>query len=213
MWRTSLLTGIFEGDQNISSSTCCNTMVTLKETDIARSHYIDPTYHTNHSSTFLAPHLYKSIPCTSCRFEKYKQGLAIFMLSCIRTTGSTQGVSVAMTGRQSLFDTPFDLLPNPKQVWVGEPDSKEEGLGKLSILTPEVVTKAAATEIKTGLRVTMAWELTKLDYPNLNRQPCHHRIVPLLGGVAFDDVHTMNPRETKIKPPFSSMMLIFRRTK
>ncbi|RAH80605.1 hypothetical protein BO86DRAFT_448974 [Aspergillus japonicus CBS 114.51] len=101
-----------------------------------------------------------------------------------------------MTDRQSLFDTPFDLLPNPKQVWVGEPGSQEEGLGKLSILTPEVVAKAAATEIKTGRRVTMAWELTKLDYPNLNREPCHHQIVPLLGGVAFDDVYTMNPQQS-----------------
>lgn len=93
----------------------------------------------------------------------------------------------------SPFDTPFDQLPNPKQVWVGSPGSYEEGIGKLAILTPEVVAKAAA-EIKTGHRVTLGWELTKLDYPNLNRQPCHHQIVPLLGGVAFDDIFTMNPR-------------------
>lgn len=94
-----------------------------------------------------------------------------------------------------LFDVPFDELPNPKQVWTGKPGSHEEGLGKLAILTPEMVAKAAATEIKTGRRVTMAWELTKLDYPNLNRQPTQHTIVPLLGGVAFDDIYTMNPRK------------------
>lgn len=93
------------------------------------------------------------------------------------------------------FDTPFDDLPNPKQVWVGEPGSYEEGLGKLAILTPERVAAAASSEIKTGRRVTMGWELTKLDYPNLNRQPCDHRIVPLLGGVAFDDIYSMNPRK------------------
>ncbi|GAT27892.1 similar to An09g04820 [Aspergillus luchuensis] len=97
---------------------------------------------------------------------------------------------------QSPFDVPFDELPNPKQVWVGKPGSREEGLGKLAILTPEVVANAAATEIKTGRRVTMGWELTKLDYPNLNRQPCHHQIIPLLGGVAFDDVYTMNPQQS-----------------
>ncbi|RAL09061.1 uncharacterized protein BO97DRAFT_427733 [Aspergillus homomorphus CBS 101889] len=101
-----------------------------------------------------------------------------------------------MTNKQSLFDTPFDQLPNPKQVWMGVPGSREEGLGKLTMLTPEVVAAAAATEIKTGRRVTMAWELTKLDYPNLNRQPCHHRIVPLLDGVAFDDIYTMNPQQS-----------------
>ncbi|KAL7651987.1 hypothetical protein ACMYSQ_009309 [Aspergillus niger] len=97
---------------------------------------------------------------------------------------------------RSPFDVPFDELPNPKQVWIGKPGSREEGLGKLAILTPEVVANAAATEIKTGRRVTMGWELTKLDYPNLNRQPCHHQIIPLLGGVAFDDVYTMNPQQS-----------------
>ncbi|KAJ6171930.1 hypothetical protein N7470_000997 [Penicillium chermesinum] len=91
------------------------------------------------------------------------------------------------------FDTPFDELPNPKQVWIGEPGSREEGLGKLAILTPERVAAAAAGEIRTGRRVTMGWELTKLDYPNLNRQPCDHKIVPLLGGIAFDDIYSMNP--------------------
>ncbi|PYH91458.1 hypothetical protein BO71DRAFT_48937 [Aspergillus ellipticus CBS 707.79] len=101
-----------------------------------------------------------------------------------------------MASSQSPFDIPFDELPNNKQVWVGTPRSREEGLGKLAILTPEVVAKAAATEIKTGRRVTMGWELTKLDYPNLNRQPCQHQIVPLLGGVAFDDIFTMNPQQS-----------------
>lgn len=97
---------------------------------------------------------------------------------------------------QSPFDIPFDELPNPKQVWPGKPGSYEEGLGKLAILTPEVVAEAAGSEIKTGRRVTMGWELTKLDYPNLNRQSCQHQIVPLLGGVAFDDIYTMNPRKS-----------------
>ncbi|THC92080.1 hypothetical protein EYZ11_008461 [Aspergillus tanneri] len=96
----------------------------------------------------------------------------------------------------SPYDVPFDKLPNPKQVWVGEPGSHEEGLGKLAILTPEVVARAAASEIKTGRRVTMGWDLTKLDFPNLNRQPCQHKIVPLLGGIAFDDIYTMNPQQS-----------------
>lgn len=93
------------------------------------------------------------------------------------------------------FDLPFDQLPNPRQVWVGQPGSHQEGLGKLAILTPEIVARAAA-EIQTGRRTTLGWDLTKLDYPNLNRQPCHHQIVPLLGGVAFDDVYTMNPQQS-----------------
>ncbi|KAL2220348.1 hypothetical protein M432DRAFT_314157 [Thermoascus aurantiacus ATCC 26904] len=97
---------------------------------------------------------------------------------------------------KSPFDIPFDELPNPKQVWVGKPGSREEGLGKLAILTPEVVARAAATEIKTGRRVTMGWDLNKLELPNLNRQPCEHKIVPLLGGIAFDDIYTFNPQQS-----------------
>ncbi|PLB51966.1 hypothetical protein P170DRAFT_433870 [Aspergillus steynii IBT 23096] len=100
-----------------------------------------------------------------------------------------------MAGK-SPFDLPFDELPNPKQVWVGSPGSYEEGLGKLAILTPEIVARAAASEIRTGRRVTMGWDLTKLDFPNLNRQPCQHKIVPLLGGIAFDDIYTMNPQQS-----------------
>ncbi|KAE8154255.1 hypothetical protein BDV25DRAFT_148167 [Aspergillus avenaceus] len=101
-----------------------------------------------------------------------------------------------MTNSVSPFDVPYNELPNPKQVWMGKPGSYEEGLGKLAILTPEVVAKAASSEIKTGRRVTMGWEMTKLNYPNLNRQPCQHQIVPLLGGVAFDDIYTMNPQQS-----------------
>ncbi|BCS26933.1 uncharacterized protein APUU_51644A [Aspergillus puulaauensis] len=97
---------------------------------------------------------------------------------------------------KSIFDTPYKKLPNPKQVWMGHPGSREEGLGKLAILTPEVVSNAAASEIRTGRRVTMGWEMTKLDYPNLNRQPCQHQIVPLLGGIAFDDIYHMNPQQS-----------------
>lgn len=93
----------------------------------------------------------------------------------------------------SPFDIPFDKLPNPRQVWVGAPGSLEEGLGKISLLTPEVVAEAAA-EIKTGVRVTLGWEMTKLELANLNRQPCQHHIISLLNGLAFDDVYIMNPR-------------------
>jgi hypothetical protein len=95
---------------------------------------------------------------------------------------------------ESAFDIPFDQLPNPRQVWVGSPGSREEGLGKLAILTPEVVSQAAASEIKTGERVTLGWELTKLELANMNRQPCQHHIISLLNGHAFDDVFIMNPR-------------------
>lgn len=98
-----------------------------------------------------------------------------------------------MVSEKSPFDIPFDELPNPRQVWIGAPGSREEGLGRLSLLTTEVVSRAAA-EIKEGRRVTLGWDMTKLEVANLNRQPCQHHIISLLPGRAFDDIYIMNPR-------------------
>ncbi|KAF2466990.1 uncharacterized protein BDR25DRAFT_292724 [Lindgomyces ingoldianus] len=95
----------------------------------------------------------------------------------------------------SLFDTPFDFLQDKKRIWLGSPGSREEGLGKLSILTPDIVAKAAS-EIQTGRRVTLGWDLTKLEVAGFNRQPCGHEIVPLLHGFAFDDIYTFNPQQS-----------------
>ena len=99
-----------------------------------------------------------------------------------------------MAQQKSPFDVPFDSLPDPRRVWVGKPGSREEGLGKVAILTPDVVASAATAEIKTGRRVTLNWDLTKLESAGFGRKPTQHSIVPILGGVAFDDVYTMNPR-------------------
>lgn len=91
--------------------------------------------------------------------------------------------------------TPFDSLPNKRQVWVGAPGSREEGLGRLVLLTPDVVAAAAAC-IRSGRRVSVGWELTKLEIANFNRLPCIHQVVPLLNGTAFDDIYTMNPQQS-----------------
>ena len=103
----------------------------------------------------------------------------------------------------SVYDTPYDKLSNPRQVWVGEPSSHEEGMGKLSLLTPELVAKTAAKEIKTGRRVTMAWDLTKLEYAGLGRSKSQHHILPIMGGMAFDDIYLMNPRLSSASPSFA----------
>jgi hypothetical protein len=98
----------------------------------------------------------------------------------------------------SIFDTPYDSLPNPKRVWPSLPGSHEEGLGKLAILTSDLVVNAAKQEIRTGRRVTLGWELTKLETAGLGRQPCEHKIIPLgpFEGVAYDDVYTFNPQQS-----------------
>ncbi|QPC71317.1 hypothetical protein HYE68_002069 [Fusarium pseudograminearum] len=95
----------------------------------------------------------------------------------------------------SIMEQRWDELPDPKRVWVGEPGSREEGLGRLVLLTPERVANAAQSQIRVGIRVNLGWDLNKLEYACFNRQPCELKMVPLLGGVAFDDIYVMNPRQ------------------
>ena len=97
----------------------------------------------------------------------------------------------------AVFETAFDDLPNAKRVWVGEPGSHEEGLGRLAILTPEVVASAAASEIKTGQRVGLNWDMRKMEHASMNRPPCQHHILPIVNGVATDDLYIFNPREPR----------------
>lgn len=90
----------------------------------------------------------------------------------------------------------YDALPDPRRVWNTPPGSREEGLGRLILLTPEVVAQAASNCIKTGRRTTLGWDLTKLEIANFGRQPTQHHIVPLLNGRAFDDVIIFNPQQS-----------------
>ncbi|KAI1335077.1 hypothetical protein F5Y15DRAFT_399502 [Xylariaceae sp. FL0016] len=96
----------------------------------------------------------------------------------------------------SVMELSWDELPDPKRVWIGKSGSREEGLGRLVLLTPERVCEAAQTQIKTGIRISLNWDLTKLEYACFNRQPCELKMVPLLGGVAFDDIYTLNPQQS-----------------
>ncbi|OAP56367.1 hypothetical protein AYL99_09546 [Fonsecaea erecta] len=92
--------------------------------------------------------------------------------------------------------TPFDALLDKKRVWPSEPNTREEGLGRLVFLTPDVVASAAATCIRSGHRVNLGWELNKLEIANFGRLPCKHQIVDLLDGAAFDDIYTFNPQQS-----------------
>ncbi|KAM0536707.1 hypothetical protein ACHAP6_002428 [Verticillium nonalfalfae] len=96
--------------------------------------------------------------------------------------------------RQYSAELKFDELPDPKRVWAGTPGSREEGLGRLVLLTSER-TRDAAKEIVTGQRVGLNWDLRKLEYPGYGRISCGHQVVPILDGDAFDDVYTINPRD------------------
>jgi hypothetical protein len=101
----------------------------------------------------------------------------------------------------SIFNTSFASLPNPKRVWVGAPGSEEEGLGRLNLLTPEIVCAAARSEIRLGRRVGLSWDMRKLEYSQYGRQKFQHDILPISGppgsglGACFDDAYSMNPRK------------------
>lgn len=95
----------------------------------------------------------------------------------------------------SLHDASFDDLPDWQRVWNKPEYSRCEGLGRLVLLTPERVTAAAAC-IKSGRRVCLNWDLTKLEIANFGRQPCQHHIIPLEGGTCFDDVFIFNPQQS-----------------
>lgn len=93
---------------------------------------------------------------------------------------------------------PFSSLPldpsgPPGNAW-GRfgPDDR---LGMLNLLTPAVVARAAE-EIKTGIRVSLDWPLTKPKYPSHGRPPFKHEIVNRARGpelrVVNDDVLTFN---------------------
>ncbi|KAH8171968.1 hypothetical protein LIA77_08736 [Sarocladium implicatum] len=103
---------------------------------------------------------------------------------------------VRITPPAQVHDLDFDSLPDPRKVWPGPSDSQQEGLGRLVLLTPQVVANAAATCIKSGRRISLSWDLTKLDVANFGRSPLKHEIVPLLGGVAYDDIYTFNPQQS-----------------
>ncbi|KAG9242606.1 hypothetical protein BJ878DRAFT_535779 [Calycina marina] len=99
----------------------------------------------------------------------------------------------------SIFETRFKDLPDAKRAWLGEPGSALEGLGRLAILTEDIVA-SAASEIKLGRRVGLGWDITKLEYSQFGRPKCVHKVVPLIGpdatgmGTCFDDIYEINPQ-------------------
>ncbi|KAH8648495.1 hypothetical protein BX600DRAFT_475342 [Xylariales sp. PMI_506] len=90
----------------------------------------------------------------------------------------------------------YDDLPDKRRYWPATPGSYDEGVGMLRLLTPEVVAAAAQSEIRTGQRVCLNWDLSKLDYPGFGRQKFSHKVQWVAEGHAFDDVYSMNPQQS-----------------
>ncbi|MCJ1303516.1 hypothetical protein MMC08_006326 [Hypocenomyce scalaris] len=88
----------------------------------------------------------------------------------------------------------FDELPLDKNgpfanAWglFGERDQ----LGMLNLLTPETV-KAAATEIKEGVRVSLDWHLSKPVHPFFGRQVFYHHMHTKFPRTVNDDILLFN---------------------
>jgi kynurenine formamidase len=62
----------------------------------------------------------------------------------------------------------------------------DDQLGALNLLTPEVVS-AAAAEVRTGRRFSLSMPLTQPDPPFYGRRPYRHSVVDTMPGVVVDD--------------------------
>ncbi|KAJ5161479.1 hypothetical protein N7492_006871 [Penicillium capsulatum] len=96
----------------------------------------------------------------------------------------------------SALPATFDDLPDPRRYWPAPAGTEEEGLGMLRLLTPDVVAAAAQTQIKTGERVCLNWDIENLTPPGFGRKPFEHRIKWVAEGVAFDDEYHFNPQQS-----------------
>ncbi|KAL8718633.1 MAG: hypothetical protein Q9225_004251 [Loekoesia sp. 1 TL-2023] len=92
---------------------------------------------------------------------------------------------------------PFSSLPldpngPPGNAW--RRFGAHDQLGTLNLLTPAVVAAAASKEIRTGVRISLDWLLSKPAFPGNGREPMKHEIRPrgYVGRVVNDDVLTFN---------------------
>ncbi|KAL1969322.1 hypothetical protein VTN77DRAFT_9514 [Rasamsonia byssochlamydoides] len=90
----------------------------------------------------------------------------------------------------------YEDLPDKRRYWPAPAGSAEEGLGMLRLLTPDVVAAAARSEIQTGERVCLNWDLEKLDPPGFGRKRFEHRIKWVDPENAFDDEFHFNPQQS-----------------
>ncbi|CAK7239313.1 MAG: hypothetical protein STHCBS139747_000743 [Sporothrix thermara] len=75
---------------------------------------------------------------------------------------------------------PFSALPlDPNgpagNAWGLYPD-EDDALGALNMLTPEVVAAAAASQIRSGVRVSLDWPLNKPYFPSFGRNAFQHTL-------------------------------------
>ncbi|KAL1970762.1 hypothetical protein VTN77DRAFT_2596 [Rasamsonia byssochlamydoides] len=73
---------------------------------------------------------------------------------------------------------------------------KDDQLGMLNLLTPEVVAAAAREEIREGIRFSLDWELDRLAQPAFGRQVFDRKLVHKAPRTVNDDVLTFNTQSS-----------------
>ncbi|KAG9501984.1 hypothetical protein J7337_007692 [Fusarium musae] len=90
-------------------------------------------------------------------------------------------------------DLPLDKNGPPGNAWgLWGPDDQ---LGRLNLLTPETV-RAAASEIREGIRISLDWPLDKISHPPFGRQALEHHILNKAPMTMNDDVITLNTQSS-----------------
>lgn len=83
--------------------------------------------------------------------------------------------SSAPPARPPFSSLPLDPAGPPGNAWGLY--GKDDRLGALNLLTPAVVAAAAASEIRTGQRVSLDWSLNNPSQPSFDRAPFESRLV------------------------------------
>jgi hypothetical protein len=65
-------------------------------------------------------------------------------------------------------------------------------LGMLNLLTPELVRKTAAEEIREGIRISLDLPLNRLSHPSFGRKPFTQELVNKAPRIVNDDILTFN---------------------
>jgi hypothetical protein len=65
-------------------------------------------------------------------------------------------------------------------------------LGMLNLLAPELVRKAAAEEIREGIRISLDLPLNHLSHPSFGRKPFTQELVNKAPRIVNDDILTFN---------------------
>lgn len=128
-------------------------------------------------------------PVRNCKFSEARMTTG----TCSNSSGVGRSGTFAQGNLPRFDDIPaVDGMPHgcAWNVW-GQGDE----LGTLNLLTPEVVARSAAENIRTGERVQIDWGLDSVDVPANQRMHFQHDLIdlkPKLGVYATDDEMHLN---------------------